>query len=91
LFTNNNGKAPETYEKIQETSMPRGQFKHRYSYFADTPISVGAVAFFKKIYDGDQILTVFSQVSGRMYIQYRYSSKVYDVKSVSQRSPPLWR
>jgi hypothetical protein len=27
----------ETYEKIWETCMPRGEFKHRYWFFTDAP------------------------------------------------------
>jgi hypothetical protein len=38
------------YEKIRETCMPRGEFKHRYKFFADTPnIAIGFFAFFETI------------------------------------------
>ncbi len=33
----NNGIVSEAYEKIWETCMPRGEFKHRYWFFAETP------------------------------------------------------
>ena len=33
----NNGIASELYEKIRQTCMPRGEFKHRYWFFTDTP------------------------------------------------------
>jgi hypothetical protein len=33
----NNGIVAEFYEKIRETCMPRGEFKHRYWFFGDTP------------------------------------------------------
>jgi hypothetical protein len=45
--------------------MPRGEFKHRYWFFARLPtlqISLGIVALFKMIYDGEPILTVFSNI-----------------------------
>jgi hypothetical protein len=29
------------YEKIRETCMPHGEFKHRYLFFADTPNIAG--------------------------------------------------
>ncbi len=45
------------YEKIRETCMPRGEFKHRY-WFA----SNYCIALFEKIYDGMRILTVFSNI-----------------------------
>jgi hypothetical protein len=33
----NNSIVSEASEKIWETCMPRGEFKHRYWFFADTP------------------------------------------------------
>jgi hypothetical protein len=42
--------------------MQRGEFKHRYWSFADTQISLGIVAFFEKIYNGEPILTVASNI-----------------------------
>jgi hypothetical protein len=54
----------ELYEKIQETCMPRGELKHGNWFFADTPIqlSLGNFALFERIYDGEQILTVVSNI-----------------------------
>jgi hypothetical protein len=43
LFANNNyfpqhnGIVSDLSKKIRETCMPRGEFKHRYWFFADTP------------------------------------------------------
>jgi hypothetical protein len=42
LFSNNNcypinAIVSEEYKKIRETYKPRGEFKHRYWFFADTP------------------------------------------------------
>ena len=45
-------------------------------------ISLGIVALFEKIYDGEPILTVVSNIGED--VQYRCFNKVYDVKSVSQ-------
>jgi hypothetical protein len=33
----NNGIMSEAYEKISETCLPRGEFKHRYWFFVDAP------------------------------------------------------
>jgi hypothetical protein len=46
--------------------MPRGEFKHRYWFFADAPNIGGNFSLFEKIYDGKPILTS-SQTSRRMY------------------------
>ncbi len=45
-------------------------------------ISVGIIALFEKIYDGDPIFTVIS--NNGEDVQYRCFNLVYDVKSVSQ-------
>jgi hypothetical protein len=45
-------------------------------------ISLGIVALFEKIYDGEPILTVVSNIGKD--VQYLYFNKVYYVKSVSQ-------
>jgi len=49
----------EAYETISETCLPRGEFKHRYWFFADTP---NVQALFEKIYYEVPILTVFSNI-----------------------------
>ncbi len=45
-------------------------------------ISLGTVASFEKIYDGEPILTVVSNIGED--VQYHSFNKVHDVKSVSQ-------
>jgi hypothetical protein len=66
----NIGIASDLYEKIRETCMPRGEFKHCYWSFADTPnIARGIVALFQKIYDSEPILTVVSNIG--VEVQYR--------------------
>jgi hypothetical protein len=42
--------------------MPRGEFKDRYWFFADAPYIARSctLALYEKIYDGEPILTVFS-------------------------------
>ncbi len=51
--------------------MPRGQFKHRYWFFVDiSNIAIGSIALFEKIYDGEPILTVVSNIGEE--VQYRY-------------------
>jgi hypothetical protein len=45
-------------------------------------ISLGIVALFEKIYDGEPILTVISNIAEE--VQYRCFNEVYDIKSVSQ-------
>jgi hypothetical protein len=57
----------EDYEKIWETCTPRGEFNHRYWFFADPP--KGIVALFEKIYYEVPILTVFSNIEED--VQYR--------------------
>jgi hypothetical protein len=53
----------ELYEKIQEACMPRGEFKHSYWFFTDTPnIAIVIVTLFEKIYNGKPILTVVSNI-----------------------------
>jgi hypothetical protein len=42
--------------------MPRCEFKHRYWFFADTPNVAWALALFEKIYNGEPIFTVFSNI-----------------------------
>jgi hypothetical protein len=43
--------------------MPRGEFKHRYWFFADAPnIAGNYLALFEKIDDRKPILTVFSNI-----------------------------
>jgi hypothetical protein len=51
----------EAYEKIVETCMPRGEFKRRSWFFADTPLTQEIVALFE-IYNEVLILTVFSNI-----------------------------
>jgi hypothetical protein len=63
-----------------ETCIQRGEFKHRYWFFADTQISLGIVALFEKIYNGEPILTVVSNIGEDV----QYNTFVSDVKSVSQ-------
>ncbi len=50
--------------------MPRGEFKHRYWLFADTPNVAWTVALFEKIYYGKPIFTDFSNIGEDA--QYRY-------------------
>ncbi len=45
----------EAYEKIRENYMPRGQFKHRYWFFADTPNIAGNCCVICKIYNEEPI------------------------------------
>jgi hypothetical protein len=45
-------------------------------------ISVGLIALFKKIYDGEPIFTVISNIGED--VKCRCFNKVYDVKSLSQ-------
>jgi hypothetical protein len=71
LFANN-GIASEAYEKIQDFSMPRAQFKNRYDSLPTLQLSLKIIALFEKIYDGNIV------DSWRMY------KKVCDVKSVTQ-------
>jgi hypothetical protein len=42
--------------------MPRGEFKHRYWFFADAPNIASNCSLFEKIYDGEPILTVVSNI-----------------------------
>ncbi len=58
--------------------MQRGEFKHRYWFFADTQISLGIVALFEKIYNGEPILKYRGGCTAPLF------QKMYDVKSVSQ-------
>jgi hypothetical protein len=41
---------------------PRGEFKHCYCSLPTLQISLGIVALFEIIYDGEPILTVFSYI-----------------------------
>jgi hypothetical protein len=59
----------ELYEKIRETCMPRGEFKHRYWFFADTPNIDRNFALFEQLYDGEPIFTNFSNIGED--VQYR--------------------
>jgi hypothetical protein len=64
--------------------MPRGSLKHRYCFFADTP-NIGrtySVTVFEKIYDGEPILTVVSNIGED--VQNLCFNLLYDVKSVLQ-------
>jgi hypothetical protein len=73
-FFSNNGIASEAYEKIHETCMPRGRFKHRPNDSLPTlQMSGRIIAFFEKIYDGEPILTVFSNIGED--VPYRFSIK----------------
>jgi hypothetical protein len=56
-------------KKIHKTSMPRGEFKHRYGSLPTLHISLGIVALFEKIYYEVAILTVFSNIGED--VQYR--------------------
>jgi hypothetical protein len=47
-------------------------------------MSLGIVALFEMIYDGEPILTVFSNIWDAVSVQYRCINEGYDVKSVSQ-------
>ncbi len=75
-------------EKIRETCMPRGEFKHRYcSSLPKLQISLAAIALFEKIYDGKRFLPS-SQITGRMY------NSVVSIKCMMLkvcRSPTLCR
>ncbi len=52
--------------KILETCMPRGKFKHRYWYFADTPnIGRSNSVIWKDLWWG--LIFTVSQITGRMY------------------------
>jgi hypothetical protein len=42
--------------------MPRGEFKHRFWFFADIPNIARNCPLFEKIYDGEAILTVVSNI-----------------------------
>jgi hypothetical protein len=42
--------------------MPRGEFKHRYWFFADPPNVHGLLALFEKIFYGEPIFTDFSNI-----------------------------
>ncbi len=53
----------ETYEKIWETCMPRGEFKHRYWFFTDASNIGRNVSVIWK----DLLWIPSSQISGRMY------------------------
>jgi hypothetical protein len=59
----------EAYEKIRETCRPRGEFKHRYWFFADTPNIAGNFPLFEKISGGEPILAAISNI--REDVQYR--------------------
>ncbi len=49
--------------------MPRGQFKHRYWFFADTPnIATGSNALLEKIYE--PILSVVSNIGEEVQCRY---------------------
>ncbi len=60
----NNGIASEDDEKIWETCKPRGKFKHRYAIgsLPTLQISLGIIALFEKIYDGQPILIIISNI-----------------------------
>jgi hypothetical protein len=73
----------EFYEKIRETCMPRGKFKHRYWSLPTLQTSHGLLALFEKIYYEDPIFTVIS--NNGEDVQYRCFNEVYDVKSESQQ------
>ena len=45
-------------------------------------ISLGIIALFERIYDGEPIVTVISNIGE--YVKYRCFNKVYDVKRVTQ-------
>jgi hypothetical protein len=64
----NIGIASELYEKIRETCMPRGEFKHRYWSLPTLQISPGIVALFEKINDSEPILTVVSNIGEEVQI-----------------------
>ncbi len=57
----------EVYEKAHETCNPRGEFKHRYWFFADTPnIARICRCIWKRFIMKFRFLSS-SQISGRMY------------------------
>ncbi len=62
-----NGIALDAYEKIQETCMPHGQFKHRYWYFVDTPNISRSYGVICKRFMKESRFLPSSHISGRMY------------------------
>ncbi len=58
----NSGIASELYEKIRETYMPRGNSNIAIDSLPTLQISLEILALFEKIYDGDPILTVVSNI-----------------------------
>jgi hypothetical protein len=56
-------------------------------------ISLGIVVLFEKIYDGEPILTVISNIREDVQCEYRCFNEVYDMKSVSQPDtmPRYWK
>jgi hypothetical protein len=62
--------------------MPRGNPNIAIGSLPTHQISVGIVALFEKICDGEKILPVVSNIGENA--QYRCLNSVYDVKSVSQ-------
>jgi hypothetical protein len=58
----NSGIASELYEKIRETYMPRGNSNIVIDSSPTNQISLEILALFEKIYDGEPILTVVSNI-----------------------------
>jgi hypothetical protein len=58
----NSGIASELYEKIRETYMPRGNSNIAIDSLPTNQISPEILALFEKIYDGEPILTVVSNI-----------------------------
>jgi hypothetical protein len=65
----NSGIASELYEKIRETCMPVVNSNIAIGSLPMLQISLGIVALFENIYDGEPILTVFSNIGED--VQYR--------------------
>jgi hypothetical protein len=58
----NSGIASELYEKIRETYMPRGNSNIAVDSSPTLQILLEILALFEKIYDGEPILTVVSNI-----------------------------
>jgi hypothetical protein len=58
----NSGIASELYEKIRETYMPHGNSNIAIDSSPTLQISLEILALFEKIYDGEPILTVISNI-----------------------------
>jgi hypothetical protein len=59
----------EAYEKVKETCKLRGSSNIAIDSLPTLQISVGIIALFEKIYDGEPMLPVFSNIGDD--VQYR--------------------